>query len=167
MGGGLAAHPRLTYTEAELTTEARGLAERKRDAVRRFESDVDCWVATAGEGGPFLTPLSYLWDGDGFWLGTPTASPTGRNLVASGRVRLGFGRTRDVVLVDGAVTATADTAIEEAVGDAFATRTGFDPREEPTAYTYFRVRPVRVLAWREANELRGRELMRDGVWVEG
>lgn len=145
----------------------RGLAERTRDARARFESDVDCWVASAGEGGPFLTPLSYLWDGEGFWLGTPTGSPTGRNLAGSGLVRLGFGATRDVVLVDGTVTATAATEIAASTGDAFAERTGFDPRAEPNPYTYFRVRPVRVLAWREANELRGRELMRDGEWLAG
>ena len=35
------------------------------------------------------------------WLATRDTNPTGRNLIASGRVRLSFGHTRDVVLVHG------------------------------------------------------------------
>jgi hypothetical protein len=30
---------------------------------------------------------------------------------------------------------------------------------------YFRIVPDRVQAWREVNELPGRTLMRDGVWL--
>jgi hypothetical protein len=51
------------------------------------------------------------------------------------------------------------------VGDAFAAKTGFDPRDQPNAYVYFRIRPERVQAWREANELEGRTLMRAGSWL--
>ena len=40
--------------------------------------------------------------------------------------------------------------------------TGFDPRAEATSYRWFVVTPDRVQAWREADELPGRELMRDG-----
>jgi hypothetical protein len=50
-------------------------------------------------------------------------------------------------------------------GDAFAARTGFDPREEATPYRWFRIRPRGIQAWREADELRGRRLMRDGRWL--
>lgn len=42
---------------------------------------------------------------------------------------------------------------------------GFDPRTRPTPYLYFRVRPRRIQAWREADEQAGRDLMRDGRWL--
>ncbi|MEU9739920.1 hypothetical protein AB0E12_12100 [Micromonospora chersina] len=42
---------------------------------------------------------------------------------------------------------------------------GFDPRELDEPYQYFLIRPRRIQAWREANELRGRDLMRDGRWL--
>jgi hypothetical protein len=48
--------------------------------------------------------------------------------------------------------------------DRFAARTGFDPRALTTPYRWFRVAPQRIQAWREADELSGRELMRDGRW---
>lgn len=47
-------------------------------------------------------------------------------------------------------------------GDVFATKTGFDPRELDEPYQYFLIRPRRIQAWREANEVPGRDLMRNG-----
>jgi hypothetical protein len=97
--------------------------------------------------------------------GDTVVQPTARNLQATGKVRLGIGPTRDVVLIEGTVQALAADEIPDAVGDAFATKTGFDPRQLNTTYLYFRVHPQRLQAWREANELDGRELMRSGLWL--
>ncbi|WP_405807016.1 pyridoxamine 5'-phosphate oxidase family protein [Streptomyces sp. NBC_00210] len=141
--------------------------ERKQDTLDRLEKDTDAWVATADaeSGTPYMVPLSFLWDGETLLVATPASSPTGRNLRATGRVRIGIGPTRDVVLVEGeADTLTAD-GLGEDVGDAFAVKTGFDPRQLVSPYLYFRIRPRRVQAWREANELDGRELMREGRWL--
>jgi hypothetical protein len=65
------------------------------------------------------------------------------------------------VLVDGRVT----EGVDDATADAHAEHTGFDPRTEPGDYVYLRVTPTEIRAWREANELSGRLLMRDGVWL--
>jgi len=53
-------------------------------------------------------------------------------------------------------------ALPQERGDRFAARTGFDPRALVTPYRWFRISPRRFQAWREVNELPGRELMRDG-----
>ncbi|WP_393073989.1 pyridoxamine 5'-phosphate oxidase family protein [Streptomyces sp. LN704] len=150
-----------------MTPPARTLKQRTQDTLRRLEQDVDVWVSTAGPDGaaPHLIPLSCLWDGTTVLLSTPGASPTGRNLRATGTVRLGFGPTRDVVMVDGTVETLEPAGLPAGVGDAFAERTGFDPRRLTTAYLYFRVTPRRVQAWREADEIAGRDLMRDGEWL--
>ncbi|WP_030922177.1 pyridoxamine 5'-phosphate oxidase family protein [Streptosporangium amethystogenes] len=144
----------------------RGPEERLRDTLARLESDVDLWVATSGSpGGVYLIPLSYLWDGTTFLISTPRASVTGRNLLADGRVRLSLGSTRDVVIVDGTAEPVDLAHLTPERGDAFAAKTGFDPRELGKSYQYFLIRPRRIQAWREANELRGRDLMRDGHWL--
>jgi hypothetical protein len=80
---------------------------RKQDALNRLERDTDAWVATAdkGSGTPYLVPLSFLWDGSTLLIATPSSSPTSRNLQATGRVRLGIGPTRDLVLIQGAAHA--------------------------------------------------------------
>ncbi|MET9460406.1 pyridoxamine 5'-phosphate oxidase family protein [Streptomyces canus] len=146
----------------------RSAKQRKQDTLNRLEHDEDVWVATApddGSGVPYLVPLSFLWDGSTILLATPANSPTGRNLKATGRVRLGLGPTRDVVMIEGTVDTVTQTELTGEEGDGFAARTGFDPRQLTTPYLYFRVHPQRVQAWREVNELTGRELMSDGQWL--
>ncbi len=149
-----------------MTAPPRSAGQRRLDALQRLEYEVDAWVATADRAGgtPHLVPLSFLWDGMTMLLSTPASSPTGRNLLASGQVRVGVGPTRDVVLIEGTATPLAAEELPPGVCDAFAARTGFDPRQE-SGYLYFRVAPVRIQAWREANELPGRDLMRRGEWL--
>jgi hypothetical protein len=139
--------------------------ERKRDTLDRLTNDVDAWVATAGEGTPHLVPLSFLWDGSTLLFSTPTASATMRNLRSTGKVRVGIGPTRDLILIEGTAEGTPAADLAADLGTAFAEKTGFDPRELTTPYTYFRVRPHLIQAWREVDELTGRTLMRDGVWI--
>jgi hypothetical protein len=139
--------------------------QRRRDTLNRLQHDVDAWVATSSDGVPYLVPLSFLWDGETLLIATPAASPTARNLQATGRVRVGVGPTRDVVLMEGTAQALAAADLSDDTGDAFAEKTGFDPRRHSEPYLYFRILPQRVQAWREANELDGRDLVRDGRWI--
>ena len=143
----------------------RGLEDRLRDTRAKLESDVDLWVATSGTQGVHLIPLSYLWGGSTLLISTPRASATGRSLLADGRARLGLGPTRDVVIVDGTAEPADVADLGPATCDAFAAKTGFDPRELDEPYQYFLIRPQRIQAWREANELPGRDLMRHGRWL--
>jgi hypothetical protein len=150
-----------------MTPPPRTPQQRKQDTLDRLQHDVDAWVATADPGGgtPYLVPLSFLWDGETLLVATPSSSPTSRNLQATGKVRLGVGPTRDLVLIEGTVAASlAAGEVPDQVGDAFAAKAGFDPRRL-AGYRYFRIAPRRLQAWREANELEGRDLMRDGRWL--
>lgn len=147
-------------------SQARTLTGRLRDTRRRLERDVDAWFSTAGPAGgaPYLVPLSFLWDGSTLLIATVSASPTGRNLESSGRVRVALGTTRDVVLIEATARAFLASDLGADVLDAFAAKTGFDPRGQ-ARYQYFRITPHRVQAWREVNELEGRDLMLEGEWV--
>ena len=128
--------------------------------------DVDAWVASASpDGDPYLVPLSFDWDGEALLMSTPTGSPTGRNLAATGAARVGLGSTRDVSMIDGDVTVLPIDALSVETGDRFARRTGFDPRAETMPYSWFRIIPRRIQAWREVDEMPGRELMRHGRWL--
>ena len=122
-------------------------------------------ASASADGAPYLVPLSFDWDGEALLVATPTDSPTGRNLAATGAVRLGLGHTRDVSLIEGDVEVLEIDALPRERGDRFAARTGFDPRELGTSYRWFRIVPRRIQAWREVEELAARELMRDGRWL--
>jgi len=144
----------------------RSRPQRRRDTEHRLTHDIDVWVASASaDGAPYLVPLSFDWDGESLLLATPTDSPTGRNLATTGTVRVGLGHTRDVSMIDGDVEVLEIDALPQHEGDRFAARTGFDPRTLATPYRWFRVFPRRIQAWREDNELSGRELMRGGRWL--
>ena len=122
-------------------------------------------ASASADGAPHLVPLSFDWDGEALLIATPTHSPTGRNLAATRTARLGLGPTRDVSVIDGEVEVLEIDALPHGRADRFAARTGFDPRAEAAPYRWFRIFPRRIQAWREANELEGRELMRDGRWL--
>jgi hypothetical protein len=144
----------------------RSRAQRRRDTEHRLTHDVDVWVASASaDGAPYLVPLSFDWDGEALLVATPADSPTGRNLAVTRAARLGLGDTRDVSMIEGDVEVLGIGALPQERGDRFAARTGFDPRALAAPYRWFRVSPRRIQAWREANELPGRELMRDGRWL--
>jgi hypothetical protein len=145
----------------------RDLRERTSDALRLLTSTaVDCWVATASpEGVAHLVPLSLCWADSRVVLAVARTSVTARNLEATGRARVGVGPTRDVVMVDAVVERVQDVDAAPALAGSYAAQTDWDPRED-TGYVFVVLRPVRVQAWREANELPGRTLMRDGTWLE-
>ena len=110
-------------------------------------------------------PLSFDWDGEALLLATPADSPTGRNLAATRTARLGLGLTRDVSMIEGDVEVLEMDALSQERGDRFAAHAGFDPRALSTRYCWFRITPRRIQAWREENEISGRELMREGRWL--
>ncbi|MEV0525744.1 pyridoxamine 5'-phosphate oxidase family protein [Streptomyces sp. NPDC050439] len=141
--------------------------QRKRDTLHRLTHDVDAWVATADaeSGTPYMVPLSFFWDGESLLVATPDTSVTGRNLRATGKARVGIGPTRDVILIEGAVRALGEDELTPEDRDTFAEQTGFDPSKLDTLYTYFRITPQRLQAWREANEIQGRDLMLGGRWT--
>ncbi|MET9731101.1 pyridoxamine 5'-phosphate oxidase family protein [Streptomyces sp. NPDC006458] len=148
------------------TAAPRPRAQRRRDTEQRLARDVDVWVATASpDGVPHLVPLSFDWDGEALLLATPADSPTGANLAVGRVARLSLGHTRDVSMIEGEVEVLALDALPPERADRFAARTGFDPRTLTTPYRWFRVTPRRVQAWREVEEMTGRELMRDGRWL--
>jgi hypothetical protein len=144
----------------------RDLEERTADVRAKLAVDEDCWVASASATGEaYLVPLSYVWDGSRLILATPEKSRTVRNLRRAGVIRLALGPTRDVAIIDGTVTFAPIEGFDPALADAFATHTGFDPRMETAEYVYLLVSPQTIQTWREADELAGRYVMREGRWL--
>jgi hypothetical protein len=143
----------------------RDRAGRKRDALALLTTPaIDAWVASAATAGPHLVPLSLAWIEERAVIAVEASSLTGRNVMASGQVRLGVGPTRDVVMIDAVLERTVDVGADETLGVAYAAQADWDPRTD-TGYVYLVLRPQRIQAWREADETAGRTLMRDGIWL--
>jgi Pyridoxamine 5'-phosphate oxidase len=146
--------------------EARDLETRKSDTLAMLVTPtVDVWVATASAAGAVhLVPLSLAWVDDRVVIAVESTSVTARNLMASGKARLAVGPTRDVTMIDAVLEREVDATADDELGVAYAARTDWDPRQD-SGYVFLVLRPVRVQAWREANEIPGRTLMRDGTWL--
>jgi hypothetical protein len=146
----------------------RPLEQRKADALAKLgRPATDIWVATASAAGDaHLVPLSLAWDGDRILLAVEQRAVTQKNLARAGRARLALGPERDVVMIDAVVVSIIDVGeAPAAVGDAYAAQADWDPREAPDGYVYVILAPERIQAWREANEIAGRTLMRHGHWL--
>lgn len=147
---------------------ARPAEQRKTDALAKLaQRAADVWVATASaDGDAHLVPLSLSWDGDRVILATERRSVTLRNLERSTRARLAIGPERDVVMIDAVLVSIIDAGtVPAAVADVFAGQADWDPRDAPEGYVYVVLVPERIQAWREANEIAGRTIMRHGKWL--
>ena len=149
----------------------RGLEQRKADALGLLSAPAaDAWVATASaDGHAYLVPLSIGWTGESLVLVTEARSVTARNLLRALRSRVAVGGSRDVVMIDAELV--GDHAVVGAPAnlvDTFVSQSGWDPTKDGNAadYRLFELRPVQVQAWREANEIAGRTLMRNASWVD-
>ena len=144
----------------------RSTAQRKADTLARLASDVDCWVPSASaDGDAYLIPLSFVWHEGRIAIATLTKGRTVRHLRRAGRGRVALDGTRDVVLIEGPIAVIERAAIDAALADSFAVAAGFDPRRSEHDYSFLVLQPRGIRAWREENELAGREIMRDGRWL--
>jgi hypothetical protein len=147
---------------------SRSLEERLSDVRALLASAIDAWVATASPSGiPHLVPLNVVAIGtDLIVCATPSSAVTARNIEATGRARLGLGELRDVVMVDAAASTAPWSSAEPRLVEQFVGTRGWDPLTEPYDFAMLLLRPVRVQAWRSVEEIVGRELMRDGAWLD-
>jgi hypothetical protein len=139
---------------------------RKADALAMLGTPrVDVWVATASPtGAPHLVPVSLAWVDERVVIAVEGSSVTARNLTSSGVARLAVGSTRDVVMIDATLERVVDVGADGPLGEGYVEQADWDPRESD-GYLFLVLRPVRLQAWREANEMPGRTLMRDGTWL--
>jgi hypothetical protein len=152
---------------AERRTEPRTRAQRKEDTLALLTTPgSDVWVASAGPDGAHLVPLSLAWHDDRIVLAAEATSRTARNIRAQGRARLAAGHTRDVVMIDAILDRAVPAAEAGPIAGAYAAQADWDPRQATTGdYLYLVLRPDRIQAWRESDEIPGRLLMRDGTWL--
>ena len=139
---------------------------RKADALAMLATPaVDVWVATASPmGAPHLVPVSLAWVDELALIAVEGSSMTARNLMSSGVARLAVGSTRDVVMIDATLESVVDADDDDPLGEAYVGQADWDPRRT-AGYVFLVLRPVRLQAWREANEMPGRTLMRNGTWL--
>ena len=152
--------------------QPRAREQRRADTLAKLSaSAVDVWVATAavdtgGRVSSYLVPLSLAWIDERVVLATEADSATARNIISHGHARLGLGPTRDVVMIDSELEQVYRLdEVPAGLARQYARQADWDPRESGDRMRFLVLRPLRIQAWREPNELPGRTLMRGGAWI--
>lgn len=109
--------------------------------------------------------MSLTWDGERIVLATEMTNVTARNAAATRRARLALGATRDVVMVDAAVTVVPLGEAEPSVITRFVERAGWDPRRQKGDWVFLLMTPKSVQVWRGPDEIPGRLVMDNGDWL--
>ncbi len=147
--------------------ELRGTEERKADVLVALERNGDAWLATADRSGrPHLIAVSTWWDGGLLVIATTGGSRTARNLDETSVARLAFGSQDDATMVDVEILESVSVATADpALAAGFEAGAGWNPGDEGPDWKFFRLRPVRIQAYRGYGEQPQRDVMRDGKWL--
>ena len=152
--------------------QPRTREQRRADTLARLSAPaMDVWVATAaadagGHASSHLVPLSLAWIDERVVLATEADSVTARNIISQRRARLGLGPTRDVVMIDAELEqAYGLDEVPDGLARQYAMQADWDPRTSGGRMRFLVLRPLRIQAWREVNELAGSSLMRVGAWI--
>ena len=149
------------------TSSGRSTDDRKRDVLAVLERNGDAFFATASrDAKPHLIVVATWWNGSEIVLATMTSTRTARNLTEGATARLAYGPSNDVVMVDAHVAASepaGDGSSELARG--FAAACGWNPGEESGDWTFYRLEPRKIQAYRGYEETAGRDVMLRGEWL--
>jgi hypothetical protein len=147
------------------TAGPRSASQRKLDVLSTLVTGGDLWAATSDRrNGPHMVPLAFCWDGKRLIVQVKHDSRTACNATSTGKARLALGATRDVVLIDADVVWTRVTDSPD-ISAVYAARTGWDTTPTATHCVFLLLSPLRIQAWRDMAEFRGRTIMKDGQWV--
>ena len=99
-------------------------------------------------------------------MATVAGTRTARNLAEGAAVRLAYGTSNDVVMIDARVAGTEPVGDgSSAIAKGFAAACGWNPGEEAGEWSFYRLQPQTIQAYRGYEETAGREVMLGGAWL--
>jgi Pyridoxamine 5'-phosphate oxidase len=144
----------------------RDTATRKKDVLARLEMQGHYWLATAQVGGgPHVIAVSGLWEGSEMVVTTMSTSKTARNMAMNPLVVLAGGDPSDAIVIRAQVIESRPAADSPRLLEEWKTAMGWDPTELGD-WMFYRLRPTRIQAFRGYGEVKGRDVMIRGRWVE-
>ena len=143
----------------------RDTATRKRDVIAALEKQGSYWLVTAGAGGrPHVIAVSAWWDGHELVVTTKGSSKTARNLAMNPTAKLAGGDPSDAIVIDTQVIDSSPVEDSAEIASGFKEAMGWDPREMG-GWTFFRLRPTRIQAFRGYDEIENRDVMVRSRWL--
>jgi hypothetical protein len=147
------------------STPSRDVATRKKDVLAVLESQDHYWLSTAEVSGrPHVIGVSALWSDGELLVTTLGTSRTARNMEMNPNVVLAHGDPSDAVVVQAGVIESSPVATSRELRETWKKVMGWDPGELGD-WTFFRLRPTRIQAFRGYDEIGGRDVMVRSRWL--
>ncbi|HKV87011.1 MAG TPA: hypothetical protein VJT78_03345 [Candidatus Dormibacteraeota bacterium] len=142
----------------------RDVATRKVDVLGVLEGQGHYWLSTADESRPHAIGVSAWWNEDQLVVTTLGTSRTARNMTPGAQVVLVHGDPVDAVVIHAKVAGRTDAKDAGEIARGFKEVMGWEPGAE-SGWSFFRLRPTRIQAYRGYDEIEGREVMKAGRWL--
>jgi hypothetical protein len=119
-------------------------------AVERLTGSRNYWVCTTrADGRPHAMPVWGLWLDEAIYFSTDSESWKGRNLAARPDAVIHLESGDEVVVAEGVVERVAGKLLPSTLVPAYAEKYGHTLDTSDPAFAFYRMRPRKVLAWRE------------------
>lgn len=121
-------------------------AEERLTAARNY------WICTTrADGRPHAMPVWGLWSDGAVMFSTDSQSYKGRNLAARPDIVVHLESGDEVVVVEGRAEWVTQAGLPDSFVGDYAEKYGHTLDVTDPAFGFYRVAPVRVLAWRETD----------------
>jgi hypothetical protein len=119
-------------------------------ATERLEKSRNYWICTTRvDGRPHAMPVWGLWLADAIFFSTDPESWKARNLAARPDVVIHLESGDETVVTEGVVERVPGDRLPDDFVAAYATKYGHTLDVTNPDFAFFRMRPAKVLAWRE------------------
>ena len=141
----------------------RDVKTRKVDVMTVLEDQGHYWLTSAHDDRPHAIGVSAWWKEEQLVVTTLGTSRTARNMTPGAQVVLLHGDPADAVVIYAEVVDSSPAKDAQEIARGFKAVMGWEPGES-SGWTFFRLRPTRIQAFRGYDEIEGRDVMKDGRW---
>lgn len=143
----------------------RDTATRKNDVLVALEKQGHYWLSNSDAVGRVrVIGVSGWWDGSQIVMTTLGTSRSARNMAMNPSVVLAHGTPEDAIVIEAEMIDSSMVEDSPELASGFKAAMGWDPREMD-GWMFFRLRPIRIQAFRGYDEIEGRDVMVRSRWL--
>jgi hypothetical protein len=148
------------------STPLRDIATRKKDVLDALAKNGRFWLGTADPTGkPHVIAVSAWWHSDALVMATLGTSRTARNMEMNPHVTLAGGAFNDAIVIHAQMIESRAVADAPELARGFKAAMGWEPSEVSEGWSFFTLRPIKIQAFREFEEIEGRDVMVRSRWL--
>jgi hypothetical protein len=148
------------------STPLRDVATRKKDVLETLAKNGRFWLGTADPTGkPHVIAVSAWWESEEFVVATLGSSRTARNIEMNPRVTMATGAFNDAIVIHAQMIESRAVEDSPDLAKGFKAVMGWEPGEVGPGWIFLRLRPTKIQAFRDYEEIEGRDVMLRSRWL--